>query len=82
MEHKGLLVWSETVGFEVRWEMIFCLAEQAQWSHSTSPLTAHCPSSTSPSHKHTHTSAHTHTAVVELEPGGERVVESWGMSWI
>lgn len=48
MENKGLVVQSETVGFEVRWEMLFCLAEQTQWSHSTSPLTAHCPPATNP----------------------------------
>lgn len=52
IENKGLLVQSETVGFEVRWEMIFCLAEQAQWSYSTSPLTAHCPPTTGPTHTH------------------------------
>lgn len=74
MENKGLLVQSETVGFEVRWEMIFCLAEQAQWSYSTSPLTAHCPTTTSPSHTHTQG-----CSGIGEEPGGERAVKSWGM---
>lgn len=38
MENKGPVVRRETVGFEVRWKMLFCLAEQTQWSHSASPL--------------------------------------------
>lgn len=46
MQYKGLVVQSETVGFEVRWEMLFCLAEQTQCPHSACPLTAHCPPTT------------------------------------
>ena len=83
MENKGLVVQSETVGFEVRWEMLFCLAEQTQWSYSASPLTAHCPPTTSPPYTHTHTNTHTHgcrdSVEYEWRPAGERGMECWGM---
>lgn len=71
-ENKGLVVQSETVGFEVRWKMLFCLAEQTQWSHSASPLTAHCPTTTSPQHMHAHTHACTHGCRGLSGIGGER----------
>lgn len=77
MENKALVVQSETVGFEVRWEMLFCLAEQTQWSYSTSPLTAHCPPTTSPPHTHSHMHIHTAAGTQWNRSGGLEEKEGW-----
>lgn len=58
MENKEPLVQSETEGFEVRWKMLFCLAEQTQWCYSGSP--PYCLLSPLHTHTHIHTRMHTH----------------------